>query len=218
MSAWLSLARPATAAALLSVLAACSTSRAIRPVAEPVVRSTPGSVAAGPIGPTPAHVGPLDARVGADDLDALWERQLMVPVEGISRGSLRDNYTAKRGSGIHGALDIRAPRYAAVVASADLIIGRLFSGPVGGIVIYACDPDQRFVYYYAHLQRYRKGLAVGDRVAKGSVIGYVGTTGNAPPDSPHLHFQVMKRAVGRAWWDGPAINPFSFFALDALRP
>jgi murein DD-endopeptidase MepM/ murein hydrolase activator NlpD len=74
------------------------------------------------------------------------------------------------------------------------------------------------VYYYAHLARYRKGLAVGDRVAKGSVIGYVGTTGNAPPDTPHLHFQVMKRAAGRAWWDGPAINPFSFFALDALRP
>jgi len=163
-------------------------------------------------------VGPLDGRVGADDLDALWARQLMVPVEGIPRGALRDNYTAKRGSGIHGALDILAPRYSAVVASDDLIIGRLFSGPVGGIVIYAYDADERFVYYYAHLQRYRKGLAVGDRVAKGSVIGYVGTTGNAPPDTPHLHFQVMKRSVGRVWWDGPAINPFSFFALDALRP
>ncbi len=142
----------------------------------------------------------------------------MVPVEGIPRGTLRDNYTAARGSSIHGALDILAPRYTAVVATDDLIIGRLFSGALGGIVIYAYDPDRRFVYYYAHLQRYRKGLAVGDRVAKGSVIGYVGTTGNAPPDTPHLHFQVMKRAEGRAWWDGPAINPISFFALDALRP
>ena len=170
------------------------------------------------IGPTPAHVGPRDARVSADDLDALWQRQLMVPVEGIPRGALRDNYTAKRAAGIHGAIDIVAPRYTAVVASDDLVIGRLFSGPVGGIVVYASDPEQRFVYYYAHLERYRKGLTVGDRVAKGSVIGYVGTTGNAPPDTPHLHFQVMKRAVGRAWWDGPAINPFSFFALDALRP
>ena len=142
----------------------------------------------------------------------------MVPVEGIPRGALRDNYTAKRAAGIHGAIDIVAPRYTAVVASDDLVIGRLFSGPVGGIVVYASDPEQRFVYYYAHLERYRTGLTVGDRVAKGSVIGYVGTTGNAPPDTPHLHFQVMKRAVGRAWWDGPAINPFSFFALDALRP
>ena len=205
--------------ALLPVLAACSSSHAGRPSIEPVrPGSLPSTAAAAPIGPTPTHTGPLDARISADDLDALWERQLMVPVEGIPRGALRDNFTAKRAAGIHGALDILAPRSTAVVASDDLVIGRLFSGPVGGIVIYAYDPEQRFVYYYAHLERYRKGLAVGDRVAKGSVIGYVGTTGNAPPDTPHLHFQVMKRAVGRAWWDGPAINPFSFFALDALRP
>jgi len=63
-----------------------------------------------------------------------------------------------------------------------------------------------------------RGLAVGDRVAKGSVIGYVGTTGNASPKTPHLHFQVMKRGRGRAWWDGPPINPFSFFAFDGIRP
>jgi len=218
VSAWRSPVRSAATAALLSLSAACSSSRAIRPVVEPAPPALPGSDAAGPIGATPTHIGPLDARVGADDLDALWARQLMVPVEGISRGALRDNFTAKRGVGIHAALDIPAPRYTAVVAADDCIIGRLFSGPVGGIVIYAYDPGQRFVYYYAHLLRYRKGLAVGDRVAKGSVIGYVGTTGNAPRDTPHLHFQVMKRAVGRAWWDGPAINPYSFFALDAQRP
>ncbi len=211
--------RLATAVALLFMMAACSSSHTARPALEPLPAAARSPVAAsGPIGPTPSHVGPLDARVSDEDLAALWQRQLMVPVEGIPRGTLRDNFTAKRTVGIHGALDILAPRYSAVVASDDLIIGRLFSGPVGGIVIYAYDPAQRFVYYYAHLQRYRKGLAVGDRVAKGSVIGYVGTTGNAPPDTPHLHFQVMKRVVGRAWWDGPAINPFSFFALDALRP
>lgn len=206
-------------AALLSVLAACSASRVVRPTVAPEPESSPSASAVRwPIGPTPAHAGPRDTRVSTDDLDALWQRQLMVPVEGIPRGALRDDYTAKRTAGMHRALDILAPRYTAVVASDDLVIGRLFSGPVGGIVIYASDPEQRFVYYYAHLERYRKGLAVGDRVAKGSVIGYVGATGNASPDTPHLHFQVMKRAVGRAWWDGPAINPFSFFALDALRP
>ena len=207
-----------TVAALFSLLAACS-SRVLRSV-EHGSRPGPstGGAAAVPLGPTPAHAGPLDDRVSADDLDALWQRQLIVPVEGVPRGTLRDNFTAKRAVGIHGALDILAPRYSAVVASDNLVIGRMFSGPVGGIVIYASDPERRFVYYYAHLERYRKGLAVGDRVAKGSLIGYVGTTGNAPPDTPHLHFQVMKRGVGRAWWDGPAINPFSFFALEALRP
>lgn len=210
MTSRCALTRSWIGAALLMLLAACSSSRAYRP----------GEVAPDrrPTGPTPAHAGPLDARISTDDLDALWDRQIMVPVAGIPRATLRDNYTAARGSGLHRALDILAPRHTAVVASDDHVIGRLLSGPLGGIVIYASDPEQRFVYYYAHLDGYRKGLAVGDRVAKGSVIGYVGTTGNAPRDTPHLHFQVMKRAVGRAWWDGPAINPFSFFALDAPRP
>ncbi len=142
----------------------------------------------------------------------------MVPVEGLARVSLRDDYSAKRGESIHGALDLLAPRYAAVLATDDFVIGRLATGPVGGIVVYASDAAERFVYYYAHLQRYRKGLAVGDRVAKGSVIGYVGTTGNASPNTPHLHFQVMKRGIGRAWWDGPSINPLTFFAFDGVRP
>ena len=98
------------------------------------------------------------------------------------------------------------------------LVGRLLTGPVGGIVIYATDPTNRFVYYFAHLERYRRGLAVGDRVAKGSLIGYVGTTGNAPRNAPHLHFQVMKRESGPVWWDGPTINPLPFFASDGVRP
>jgi peptidoglycan LD-endopeptidase LytH len=171
------------------------------------------------IGPVPAHAGPRGAEVSDEDLASLWQRQLMVPVEGIPAQALRDNYTAGRGAGkIHGALDILAPRSTPVLAAADHIIGRLFEGPIGGIVIYAYDDAGQFVYYYAHLERYRRGLAVGDRVAKGSVIGYVGTTGNAPRNTPHLHFQVMKRGRGRAWWDGPPINPYSFFALDGVRP
>jgi murein DD-endopeptidase MepM/ murein hydrolase activator NlpD len=175
--------------------------------------------APGPRLPIPAHAGPLDPAVSDADLADLWSRQLMVPVEGMRRAALRDNYTAARADHrIHGALDILAPRSTPVLAAADCIIGRMFSGPIGGIVIYAYDADEQFVYYYAHLERYRKGLAIGDRVAKGSVIGYVGTTGNAPPDAPHLHFQVMKRGKGRAWWDGPPINPFTFFAVDGQRP
>lgn len=171
------------------------------------------------IGATPSHAGPRDAAVTDEDLAALWSRQIMIPVEGVTRLRLRDNYAAGRANGrIHGALDILAPQSTPVMAAADHVIGRLFEGKVGGIVIYAYDDEQRFVYYYAHLERYRRGLSVGDRVAKGSVIGYVGTTGNAPKNAPHLHFQVMKRGRGRAWWDGPPINPFSFFAFDGIRP
>ena len=143
----------------------------------------------------------------------------MVPVAGMTRASLHDDFTAKRGSDrIHGALDIVAARFTSVLAPDDCVIGRMFAGPVGGIVIYATDVTAHFVYYFAHLDGYQNGLAVGDRVAKGTVIGYVGSTGNASADTPHLHFQVMKRGVGRVWWDGPPINPVSFFALDGFRP
>lgn len=167
----------------------------------------------------PVHVGARLSGITDADLGALWARQLMVPVAGIAREALRDHFTAPRDGGArtHHAIDILAPKSTPVLAADDCIIGRLTSGSIGGIVIYATDPDQRFVYYYAHLDRYRQGLAVGDRVAKGSVIGYVGTTGNASPNTPHLHFQVMKRGTGRAWWSGPAINPYSYFALDGAR-
>lgn len=204
------------------LLAAVACSRGAPPapapvpkVSEPVAQPIP-TVAN--LGPRPQYVSPRDGAIRDEDLDALWERQLMLPVEGLQRIAIRDDFTAKRDNRIHGALDLLAPRYAAVLAADDCIIGRLSTGPIGGIVIYATDPTERFVYYYAHLQRYRRGLAVGDRVAKGSVIGYVGTTGNAPPNTPHLHFQVMKRGEGRAWWDGPPINPVPFFVMDGVRP
>lgn len=203
------------------MLAGCFGGPSAPVLSAPVPVATPGPTR-GPSPtistPRPDYRSPRDTSVLDADLDALWQRQLMVPVEGIARRSLRDDFEAKRTGGMHRALDLMAPRFTAVLAADDCVIGRLGTGPVGGIFIYATDPTNQFVYYYAHLQRYRKGLAVGDRVAKGSVIGYVGTTGNAPPNTPHLHFQVMKRGVGRAWWDGPAINPLPFFAADGVRP
>ena len=194
---------------------------ATRPVAESVrpTNATPWAPNASAMTLTPAHIGPRNAAVSDRDLEALWQRQLMVPVAGMTRASLHDDFTAKRGSDrIHGALDIVAARSTSVLAPDDCVIGRMFAGPVGGIVIYATDVTAHFVYYFAHLDGYQNGLAVGDRVAKGTVIGYVGSTGNASADTPHLHFQVMKRGVGRVWWDGPPINPVSFFALDGFRP
>jgi peptidoglycan LD-endopeptidase LytH len=184
----------------------------------PRVAQTPPPAPPPNYGPRPDYRSPRDTAITDADLDALWQRQIMVPVEGIVRAKIRDDFTAKRGATMHRALDLMAARSKPVMATDDIVIGRLETGPVGGIVIYATDPTDRFVYYYAHLERYRRGLAVGDRVAKGSVIGYVGTTGNAPKNAPHLHFQVMKRAAGRAWWDGPSINPLPFFAADGVRP
>jgi peptidoglycan LD-endopeptidase LytH len=188
------------------------------PAESPAASRVPAPVRRGPPpGPRPDYVGALDPAVSTADLDSLWAHQIIVPVEGITRKAVRDTYNAARANRAHMALDITAPKSTPVLAADDHIIGRLFSGPIGGTVIYATDPSGKFVYYYAHLDRYRRGLAVGDRVAKGSLIGYVGTTGNAQPNAPHLHFQVMKRGAG-AWWDGPPINPFTLLAPDKPAP
>ncbi len=162
----------------------------------------------------PEPLGTLGLGVTEADLDALWARQLMVPVHGLEPAGLHNDYEARRGSRAHLALDMLVPKGTPVLAADDGRIGRIGTTPVGGNIIYATDPDERFVYYYAHLDRHARGLSVGERVRKGDVIGYVGTTGNAPSNTPHLHFQVMLRGAGRAWWDGPAINPWPFFVYS----
>lgn len=175
--------------------------------------SVPLGGVAGRLGARPATSGPLGEGITDRDLDALWARQLMVPVEGIAVAAVQNNYEARRGTRLHLALDLMAPTGTPVLSADDGRIGRLGTTPVGGNIIYATDEAGQFVYYYAHLDRFRRGVAVGDRVRKGEVLGYVGSTGNADRAAPHLHFQVMRRGAGRVWWDGPVINPFPFFAL-----
>ena len=92
-------------------------------------------------------------------------------------------------------------------------MARVSRNALGGLTVYAVDRTDHFVYYYAHLDRYRPGLAQGMPLAKGDVIGYVGTTGNAPPNLPHLHFQVMRMPPDGKYWDGEAINPYPLFLL-----
>lgn len=168
--------------------------------------------------PRPIYQAMLEPGVDGRDLDQLWDRRLMVPVHGFYRDGLRDSYTAQRsGDRSHRAIDLLMPNGTPVIAADDQVIGRLSVTPLGGIIIYASDLAAQFVYYYAHLNGYREGLAVGDTVARGEVIGYVGSTGNASPSQPHLHFQVMKRGHGRAWWDGPSIDPYTFFAFDGRK-
>ncbi len=143
----------------------------------------------------------------------LRAKELMVPVAGIRPDQLRDDFSAPRGARIHAALDILAPRGSSVLSADDGRIFRLRTNPAGGITIYAVDAGEQFVYYYAHLDAYRRGLREGMTVRRGEVIGYVGTTGNAPPNVPHLHFQVMKMGAGRRWWEGEPINPHPFLTM-----
>ena len=80
-----------------------------------------------------------------------------------------------------------------------------------------CSPDGRWVYYYAHLDRYAPGLAEGQTIARGQPIASVGSTGDASPDGPHLHFEVKAMAPGETWHQGRAINPFPLLAAPLER-
>ena len=161
-----------------------------------------------------APVPPAIAPAGADS-DYLRSRHLMVPVRGVDASRVPDTFHAKRsGSRIHRATDIMAPRGTPVLSADDGRVISLRDNAAGGLVMYAFDPAERLVYYYAHLDRYRDGLRTGARLAKGDVIGYVGTSGNAPKDAPHLHFQVMRRDPGKGYWDGTPLDARPFLTRD----
>ena len=153
----------------------------------------------------------LDPVVGEAELAYLHDRQLLVPVAGVHAARLRSNFTEPRsGDRTHRALDIMAPRGTPVLAADDGRIWRLRVGGIGGITIYATDPTSRFVYYYAHLDRYRAGLREGMAIARGDTLGYVGNTGNAKYTPSHLHFQVSALGDDRRYWGGTAVDPLPF--------
>ncbi len=206
---------------LVFLSSACGVALARRP--EPVEAPRREAAAAKPAAVLPDATAtaarPELAPEMAEAFRALDRRELMVPVAGIAITRIPDTFhEARDGGRMHQAVDILAPRGTPVLAADDGRILRMRSNSLGGITIYAVDPDERFVYYYAHLDHYRAGLAEGTKVAKGDVIGYVGTTGNAPKDTPHLHFQVMRADhAATRWWDGTPLDPRPHFAMDGRR-
>jgi murein DD-endopeptidase MepM/ murein hydrolase activator NlpD len=139
---------------------------------------------------------------------------LAIPVTGVRADQLIDTFTQSRAGGRpHDAIDIMAPAGTPVIAAAEGTVEKLyFSDSGGGITAYVRSPDRRWTYYYAHLQAYAPGLREGQRVARGERIGLVGSTGNANPAGPHLHFAIQEMAAGERWWQGRAINPYPILA------
>ncbi len=134
---------------------------------------------------------------------------LLIPVAGVSAAALNDTYTDARGQGrSHDAIDIMAPTGTPVLAVDDGVIIKLFTSKPGGLTIYQFDDDAELAYYYAHLDRYADSLREGQAVARGDLIGYVGYSGNASPDGPHLHFAIFILGPEKNWWQGTAINPY----------
>jgi murein DD-endopeptidase MepM/ murein hydrolase activator NlpD len=145
----------------------------------------------------------------ASDSAYFREHPLMVPVEGISPSALSDTYhQARSGGRIHMATDILAMRGTPVLAAAPGRIIKLANSGVGGITIYVADASGRYVHYYAHLMGYAPKVKEGLEVEEGDVIGFVGTTGNASPETPHLHFQVMRSDAN--YWNGTPIDVRGF--------
>jgi murein DD-endopeptidase MepM/ murein hydrolase activator NlpD len=173
----------------------------VNPSPAPAPQPAAPPAAAVPPGATP----PLLARP-ADDLA---ERDLLVPVQGVPRTGLQDTYDDARGQGrVHNAIDIMATRGTPVLAVEAGRIAKLFTSKLGGLTIYQYDPTETYCYYYAHLDRYAPGIKEGDQVSRGQVIAYVGSTGDASPEGPHLHFEITRLHADKKWWQGDAINPY----------
>jgi len=159
-----------------------------------------------------ADAGPTissDTMVFGSDLERLRQRSLTIPVRGLEADDLESSFTDARGSNRrHEAIDILAPRGTDVLAVEDGKVAKIFTSVAGGLLLYQFDPSETFVYYYAHLDSYAPGLKEGSILQKGDVVGAVGTTGNAPKNTPHLHFAILKLDPDKRWWGGTALDPF----------
>jgi murein DD-endopeptidase MepM/ murein hydrolase activator NlpD len=163
-----------------------------------------------PSTPAPNTDPTAPAPASSSEADELKRRGLAIPVEGVKPEQLVESFSDERsGTRVHEALDILAPRNTPVKAVEDGTIARLFLSKAGGITIYQFDSTEQFCYYYAHLERYADGLQEGDHVKKGQLLGYVGTSGNAPKNTPHLHFAVFRLTAAKHWWEGTPIDPYA---------
>jgi murein DD-endopeptidase MepM/ murein hydrolase activator NlpD len=185
----------------------------LAPIAAAVNKETTGTID----GPTNAVMevpAPTSGRSGiippsAPEAKDLASRRLQIPVQGIDPEKLvRSFHDTRSGSREHEAIDILAPMGTPVVAVEDGTIAKLFFSKAGGVTIYQFDPAKEYSYYYAHLDRYADGLKEGQQIQRGQVIGYVGVSGNAPKNTPHLHFAVFRLTADKHWWEGTPVDPY----------
>lgn len=162
-----------------------------------------------------AHMAPasaVTAQASSGSVATTGTRStLRVPIDDFPVESMKGGFAEARTGHEHEAVDMLAPRNTPIHAVDDGRIAKLFVSKAGGITIYQFDPMARLCYYYAHLERYAEGLREGQAITRGQVVGYVGTSGNAPRNTPHLHFAVFELNDQHQWWKGQAIDPYPFF-------
>jgi murein DD-endopeptidase MepM/ murein hydrolase activator NlpD len=140
-------------------------------------------------------------------VDGSASASLGMPVAGVDPRKLHSNFAEMRGDHAHEALDIMAPRGTEVRAVAGGTVIKLFTSKPGGLTAYQFDIARQWCYYYAHLDRYAPGLKEGALLHQGDVLGYVGSTGDASAEAPHLHFAVFLLGPEKRWWQGTAVDP-----------
>jgi murein DD-endopeptidase MepM/ murein hydrolase activator NlpD len=145
--------------------------------------------------------------------------QIRLPIESIRSTDLRDSFNELHNGHRHGAIDLMAPRGTRVLAVTGGRIEKLFLSKAGGKTIYEFDDSGTYCYYYAHLDHYAAGLSERMHVSQGTIIGYVGSTGDASPDAPHLHFAIYRLNSKAVWWAGVPINPYQvlLFSLSGVH-
>ena len=156
--------------------------------------------------------------VGPATMPSAGGAALLIPVHGITAAQLQDTFTdARSGGRVHDAIDIMAAAGTPVLAVADGTVEKLFDSKLGGTTLYQFNPERTLAYYYAHLQGYAPGIAEKQALKRGQVLGYVGSTGNADPAAPHLHFAIFELGPEQQWWKGTAINPYPQLRGDAAK-
>src|SRR5688572_1733260 len=127
------------------------------------------------------------------------DETLAMPVQDVSKKQVANTWHAPRGTDRqHKGQDIFAPRGTPILSATEGYIVRIGENSLGGQTVSVMGAGGR-VYYYAHLDSYAPRIEEGDYVTTRTVLGYVGTTGNAAGTPPHLHFGVYS--------SGGAINP-----------
>ena len=156
--------------------------------------------------------------VTPDDI-AVLEREIAPPLDGLNLASLHSNFAERRGGGAreHQALDLMAARRTPVKSATNGRVLRLFTSRAGGLMIYAADSSERFICLYAHLDGYAPALVDGTPLLRGQLIGYVGSTGNASANAPHLHFAIARSADVRRWSKGKPIDPLPILRAAAAK-
>jgi murein DD-endopeptidase MepM/ murein hydrolase activator NlpD len=174
--------------------------------------AAPAAMSAPPTANAPASERAVTAPAPVATSGDIPHGRLRVPVDGADVDAFKGGFNERRGGERpHEAVDMLAPRNTPVHAVEGGTIAKLFTSKAGGLTIYQFDPSGRLCYYYAHLERYADGLKDGQVVSQGEVIGYVGTSGNAPPNTPHLHFAVFELNADKHWWQGRPLDPYRVF-------